>query len=251
MCRPYLTAYEGPMDDLQPHKKINARYYDESDYFDARIRSHRDLLRSPFQRYRIAKILEIYTPNERERIVDLGCGLGTFCFALAPLCKEITGVDFSKKALASCNALSKKSPYRNIKFVCTDAQYTGLASEAFDVIVCADLFEHLYPEISERVFDECKRLLVSGGKIVVWTPHRGHVLEILRAHSILLKEYISHVDYKFMPHLLASLQKRNFSIEKSYYAESHIPILRNFERLLLGVLPILRRRIAILAAKTP
>jgi len=239
------------MDDLQSHQTINARYYDESDYFDGGIRGHTDLLRSPLQRYRIAKVLQLYTPNEGERIADLGCGLGTFCFALAPLCKEITGVDFSKKALASCNALLKKSPYSNITFVCTDTQYTGLASEAFDVIVCADLVEHLCPEISERVFDECKRLLVSGGKIVVWTPHRGHILEILRAHNIFLKEFVSHVDYKSMPDLLASLQKRNFSIEKAYYAESHIPILRNFERLLLGVLPILRRRIAILATKGP
>ena len=109
--------------------------------------------------------------------------------------------------------------------------------------------EHLYPEISEKVLDECRKLLKKEGKLVIWTPNRGHILEILKNNNIILKRDVSHVDYKSMDNLLTSLHKRDFSVRKSYYAESHIPVFRILERLLIPVLPLLRRRIAILAEK--
>ena len=236
------------MTDFQEQEKMR-EYYDESDYFNEKIETHVDLLKSPFQKYRISKVLQIYSPDGEESVLDMGCALGAFCFALAPLCKEITGVDYSRKAIGLCNRFLRKSQYSNIKFICGDAQNTGLKSESYDVIICADLFEHLYPEVSEKVLDECRRLLKKSGKLVIWTPHRGHILEILKNNNIILKRDISHVDYKSMDYLLRSLRKRNFSIQKAYYAESHIPVFRVLERLLLPVLPLFRRRIAILAEK--
>jgi len=62
--------------------------------------------------------------------------------------------------------------------------------------------------------------------------------------------YWGHVDYKSMDRLLNSLYKRNFLIKKSEYGESHIPILNIIEKLCLRFLPIMRRRIEILAEKS-
>lgn len=235
------------MVDLKDQDQMK-RYYDESDYFDQCVGVFENL-ESSFQRYRIGKVLEIYTPTKDEYVLDLGCGWGTFCFYMAPLCKRITGVDFSKKSIDLCNRLLEKKYLHNIEFVCADAQDTGLKGESYDVIVCADLLEHLYPEVAERVMDECKRLLKTKGKLVIWTPHRGHILEILGNNNIILKKDISHVDYKSMDCLLESLRKRGFAIQKAYYTESHIPVFRSLERLFLRVLPIMRRRIGILAEK--
>jgi 2-polyprenyl-3-methyl-5-hydroxy-6-metoxy-1,4-benzoquinol methylase len=236
------------MNDFQKQEQLR-EYYDESYGVNGNIETYNDLQKRPFQQYRISKVLEIYSPGKDEQVLDLGCARGTFCFVLAPLCKQITGVDYSSKTIDVCNRLLQKSPYSNIQFVCADAQNTSLRSESYDAIVCADLFEHLYPEVSEKVLDECKRLLKKKGKLVIWTPHRGHILEILRNNNIILKRRIGHVDYKSMDRLLESLLKRNFSIQKAYYAESHIPVFRVLERLLIPVLPLFRRRIAILAEK--
>ena len=229
--------------------KIDKKYYDKSMYFEESLKIFADL-ESPFQKYRISKVWELYTPKNDERVLDLGCGWGTFCFAVAPLCREVTGVDFSRKSVDLCNKLLEKSEYDNIKFVCADAQDTGLESESYDIIIAADLFEHLYPEIFEKVLDECRRLLKKGGKLIIWTPHRGHIFEILKNNNIILKRHISHVDYKSMNRLLDALSKRHFLIKKSYYTESHIPIFRLLERFFMPILPIMRRRIAILAEKT-
>jgi len=236
------------MMDFEQQEEMK-EYYNESGYFEQKIQTDIDLLKGSFQQYRISKVLQIYSPAKEEHVLDLGCALGTFCFALAPLCKRITGVDYSKKAIDLCNKFLETSQCSNIKFVCADATNTGLISESYDVIICADLLEHLYPEVSEKVLDECRRLLKKRGKLAIWTPHRGHILEIMKNNNIILKRDVSHVDYKSMDNLLTSLRKRDFSVQKSYYAESHIPVFRILERLLIPVLPLFRRRIAILAEK--
>ena len=66
--------------------------------------------------------------------------------------------------------------------------------------------------------------------------------------DILLARDVSHVDYKSMDRLLTSLKRHGFRILKHYYAESHVPVLSVIEKALLGVIPLLRRRIAILAS---
>jgi len=233
------------MRDLEQQEKMK-KYYDTSKYYNNDVFTD---LKSPFQKYRISKVFQIYTPTKRERVLDLGCGWGTFCFAAAPTCDLITGVDYSEKSIALCNKLLSKSHNPNIDFVCVDAQDTKFESESYDVIICADLFEHLYPEVFENVLDECRRLLKKGGKLVIWTPHRGHILEILKNNNIILKKDVSHVDYKSMNLILETLCTKQFSIKKKYYVESHIPLLCYIEKRLLYLIPLLRRRIAILAEK--
>lgn len=227
---------------------IGKEYYNDSSYFDRQISTFMDL-DSPFQKYRVANVLKIYTPKKDESVLDLGCGWGTFNFILAPICKEIIGLDYSSKSIELCNELLEKNPHKNIKFICADAADTGLGADSFDLIISADLFEHIYPADFERILDECKRILKPGGKLSIWTPNRGHFLEILKNNNIILKRDIAHVDYKTMDGMISSLKKRGFIINKSYYAESHLPVLRVIERLLLKIIPIFRRRIVILAEK--
>ncbi|MCP4583504.1 MAG: class I SAM-dependent methyltransferase [candidate division Zixibacteria bacterium] len=227
---------------------IGKEYYDDSSYFDKQTSVFMDL-NNPFQQYRISNVLKIYTPQKNERVLDLGCGWGTFVFLLAPSCKEVIGLDFSSKSIDLCNEFLEKDPQENIKFICADAADTDLEAESFDLIISADLFEHIYPEDFERIIDECQRLLKPGGKLSIWTPHRGHILEILKNNNIILKRDIAHVDYKTMDGMIASLKKKGFAIKKSYYAESHVPILRTIEKLLLKFIPIFQRRIVILAEK--
>jgi 2-polyprenyl-3-methyl-5-hydroxy-6-metoxy-1,4-benzoquinol methylase len=182
-------------------------------------------------------------------VVDLGCGWGTFSFAIAPLCRDVTGVDFSRKAIAICNRLLEERGLDNVQFVCASAQDTGLPPGAYDAIICADLVEHLYPADTQALYDECWRLLKPGGKLIIWTPHRGHIFEILKAHNIILKRPVSHVDYKSMRRLVNGLRAKGFAIERNYYAESHVAVMRSIERALMAVVPPLRRRIAVLASK--
>ncbi len=206
-------------------------------------------MESAFQRYRVGKVLEIYDPGPEERVVDLGCGWGTFDFVLAPRVREVVGVDFSEKSVALCNRRLERAPHDNLRFLCADAGDTGLEGGAWDLVIAADLFEHLYPDDSVRVVREAYRLLRPGGRFSVWTPHRGHILEHLKNNDILLKRDVSHVDYKSLGRMRGMMEDAGFAIERAYYAESHLPVLRTVERLLQGVVPLLRRRVAVLGRK--
>jgi ubiquinone/menaquinone biosynthesis C-methylase UbiE len=229
-------------------ERIDADYYDRSEYFEGRSEHLRDT-DSPFQRYRLEKVLSIYHPVPRERVLDLGAGWGTFSFALAREAHEVVGVDFSEKSVAFCRSRLAASSLENLSFLRADARDTGLEPDSFDVVVAADLFEHLYPDDSVAVVAEARRVLKRGGRLVVWTPHRGHVLEILKNNGILLRPDPTHVDYKSMERLREMLDDAGFVIEKAYYAESHLPVLRTVERALMARVPWLRRRIAVLARK--
>ena len=229
-------------------ERIGQEFYDRSDYFEGGTEHLQDL-DSRFQRYRISKVLQIYKPGTEERVLDLGCGWGTFCWALGDRVAEMVGVDFSQKSIDLCESRLARSPSDGVSFVCADARETGLEAESFDLVIGADLVEHLYPEDSQAVIAEAFRVLKTGGRLSLWTPHRGHVLEILKARNILLKRDVSHVDYKSMDRLKAIVTSEGFVVDRAYYAESHLAGLRWIERALQGWVPILRRRIALLARK--
>jgi len=230
-----------------PQHRIDREAYD-AQYFDVRG-AH---LKDPggrFQRYRVRKVLDIYAPAPGERVVDLGCGWGTFDFALAPRVAEVVGVDFSERSVALCRRRLTEEPHPNLRFVCADARATGLVGGEWDLVIAADLFEHLYPEDSEGVIAEAWRLLRPGGRLSIWTPHRGHLVEALKNRDVLLKADPTHVDYKSLERLRRMLLDAGFEIERAYYAESHLPGVRHVERALLRWVPFLRRRIAVLGRK--
>lgn|GEM_PF-229139 len=229
--------------------RIGKEYYDSSAYFDDLGAVHLKDYESPFQKYRVRKVLEIHTPGPKDRVVDFGCGWGTFGFALANRTGEILGIDFSERSIEICNQRLGDNPHANLSFLCADAGATGLEAEGVDLVIAADLFEHVYPEDSARIAMEAFRILKPGGLFSTWTPHRGHVLEVLKNRDIILKRDISHVDYKSMARMRSLLLDAGFEIEKAYYAESHVPGLRSVERALQSFVPALRRRIAVLGRK--
>jgi 2-polyprenyl-3-methyl-5-hydroxy-6-metoxy-1,4-benzoquinol methylase len=225
------------------------QYYEEKYYSPESIKAIYHFLDNRLHRYRIRKVLDIYKPSGNEVVVDLGCAWGTFCFAFARFAQRVIGIDFSEKAVTICRQRLETERVQGLSFFCADAQFTGIKPESIDVVIAADLVEHLYPPQFEKMLDECRRILRPKGKLVIWTPHRGHFIERMKINNLILKKDESHVDYKSMPRMVGELRKRGFGILKSNYAESHIPVLRYIEKLFLPILPLLRRRIAILAQK--
>ena len=229
-------------------ERIDQEWYDTSGYFESGT-SHLLDPNSRFQRYRVRMVESLAAPQPDDDVVDFGSGWGTFELALAPKVRSILGIDFSARSVELSRETLARHGAENVRFLQADAGDTDLEPDTYDLVIAADLFEHLYPEDSIRVAREAFRILKPGGRFAVWTPHRGHILEVLKNNRILLTPDPAHVGYKSMARMSELCTEAGFRIERAYYAESHLPGLSLVERALGWAIPLLRRRIAIRAVK--
>ena len=232
---------------LRASGPIDRRYYETSGYFGGGGGHLRDP-QSRFHRYRIREVLSLCGNPSGVRAVDLGCGWGTISFALSGHAEFIVGVDFAHASLRVCASRRDPAKHPNLKFVQADARLTGLRGEAWDLVVAADLVEHLYPRDTEAVYREAWRLLRPNGRFVVWTPSPTHLLERLRRLGILTPDP-THVDYKTLRQVRTDLARFGFRIVEAQHVPSHLPGLRTVERIGQRWIPSLRRRIAVAAEK--
>ena len=222
---------------------IDREYYDQSGYFERNAQHLLDS-NSPFQRYRRREVLALCGDVSASRIVDLGCGWGTISFALAEQAREVVGVDFAETSVRLCRSRQEVRRLPGLSFVQADARTTGLSGEAWDLVVAADLIEHLSPQETSDVYAEAYRLLRPGGRLVIWTPCPSHILERLRGWGVLRSDP-THIDYKTRDRVVTELERAGFRVVRAEWAPSHLPMLQLIERALQRWVPLLRRRIAV------
>jgi SAM-dependent methyltransferase len=120
-----------------------------------RERSHREGLRE-----RLAPFLE---PTGDERVLDSGTGTGALAFALAPLVREVVGVDLVPELLEL--AREDADGFPNVSFVEGDAAHLPFASASFDVAASLRTLHHVArPEL---VVAELVRVTRPGGQVLV------------------------------------------------------------------------------------
>ena len=227
--------------------RIDQHYYETSGYFEE---GGRHLLDPGirFQRYRIREVLKLCGNLAGKRAVDLGCGWGTMSFALAEAAEAVVGVDFAEASLRLCRSRHDPERYPNLDFRQADARRTGLPGGEWDLVVAADLIEHLYPADTLDMYREAHRLLCPGGRLVIWTPAPTHILERLRLWRILRPDP-THVDYKTLARVRAEVEECGLRVIEARHAPSHLPVLSILERLGQRWVRWLRRRVALVAIR--
>jgi 2-polyprenyl-3-methyl-5-hydroxy-6-metoxy-1,4-benzoquinol methylase len=233
--------------DERSSARIDQRYYETSGYFEE---GGRHLLDpgSRFQRYRIREVLKLCGDLNGNRAVDLGCGWGTISFALAEDAEAVVGVDFAEASLRLCRSRHDLDRYPNLSFIQADASRTGLPASEWDLVVAADVIEHLYPTKTLDVYREAHRLLRPGGRLVIWTPAPTHILEWLRRRGVLRPDP-THVDYKTLARIHGEVEECGLRVVEARYAPSHLPVLSIIERVGQRWIRWLQRRIAVVVIK--
>ena len=232
-ARSGLTAY-----DVADH-------YDDA-YFDDLSARYRT--RNRFARRRIANVLSLLPELAGRRLVDLGCGMGTFTIEAAARGAFATGVDPAPAAVRAASAVAAAEAADNARFVRADAAMLPLRTGTADVVLAADLTEHLDDVTLARILREAGRVLAPGGRLVLYTPDRHHFFERLRERGT-MKQDPSHIGVRTAAELRGAVERAGYTVERTVWLPSHLPGLNLAERLLARHVPLLRRRIGLVASR--
>jgi len=116
-------------------------------------------------RFRVAR--ELVAPHAGERLLDYGCGDGTFLSMVHDLFPVAVGAEVDAELAA--DAARRFADDAGLRFVHTSA----LAAEpagSFGVAVCMEVLEHCTPDAVDRVVADLRRLVAKDGTVIVSVP---------------------------------------------------------------------------------
>jgi SAM-dependent methyltransferase len=99
-------------------------------------------------------------------VVELGPGRCYLAFALAAHVREVIGIDVSEVVSAATGRPA------NFRLLLGDGVHIPLANDSTDLVVSAQLMEHVHPDDAEEQLREIWRVLRPGGRYVCVTPNR-------------------------------------------------------------------------------
>jgi ubiquinone/menaquinone biosynthesis C-methylase UbiE len=162
-----------------------------------------------------------------KRVLEYGCGSGTYAVTIAQFAAHVTGIDISPEAIKlSRERAAAEGVADKTSFVVMDAEELTFSPGSFDVVSVAGVLHHL--DLREAL-GQIHRVLAPGGKAIFLealgnnpliqayrrrTPHLRTAWEtqhILRAESSdVMREYFGRVDVRYF-HLavLAAVPLRN------------------------------------------
>ena len=100
-----------------------------------------------------------------DKILEIGCGIGSVVFRLSGQGYDVTGTDISNEAI---NYGLKK--YGDIKLEVQPAEVLPYEDKSFDVVLSFDLFEHIAE--TDTHLSEVRRVLRPGGYYLFQTPNK-------------------------------------------------------------------------------
>jgi len=104
-----------------------------------------------------------------EKVLEVDCGPGVLAKMMQERGAHVTGTDLSIVAVERARAKSISAQQVDV-----DTEPLPFADASFDTVVSNSMIEHRF--FPERSFDECVRVLKSGGRFIVCLPNIAHWL---------------------------------------------------------------------------
>jgi len=147
-------------------------YLAEKKEWDLNSQFHQSEIAHPYQIWFKKRILQSFglKPGNKS-ILEVGCGVGSFCCLLKNNTNQVYGVDFSSKMITLA-----KTNCPSVNFRQASADKLPFANKSFDAVVAIMLFHHLQAQgLLEKSLREIKRVLKPGGEIYI-LDHSGSLL---------------------------------------------------------------------------
>lgn len=110
-------------------------------------------------------LISLLAPTGAESLLDVACATGNTALALAPLVRQVTGLDITPQMEAEFQAQAQARGVTNATFVLGDVEQMPFPDASFDLVTCRRAAHH-FPNIFQAVA-EMARVLKPGGKVGV------------------------------------------------------------------------------------
>ena len=107
--------------------------------------------------------------NQHSVFCELGCGSSILLSYIAPLVKEVVGIDYSEKSIELSEEFFRQKNIINARFLIDDCRNLYI-KEKFDIIWSEGLIEHFTNPA--RVIAEHVKIIKDNGHTVISAPHK-------------------------------------------------------------------------------
>jgi 2-polyprenyl-3-methyl-5-hydroxy-6-metoxy-1,4-benzoquinol methylase len=146
---------------------VNDDLLRDGDYARKQIFSRSWLVRfSHGSRFDLAR--RLVEPRAGGRLLDYGCGDGTFVAMVHDRFTEAVGADVDPRQLADCE--SRLGHLQGVRFGLTADLARAEPPARWDVVTCMEVLEHCLEPERRRVLDDLSRLVAPSGLVVISVP---------------------------------------------------------------------------------
>lgn len=142
-------------------------------------------------------------PPDTDRLLDVGCGPILSDYAYADRAKSVLCVDW--------NLVKSDNVPLNVECVSGNFVELDFPEASFDIVIAADVFEHVQMEDESRFIEKCISALRPNGCLIISVPNRG-TYAWLDPYEV--KPLIDRVRYKLG--LLKTFHNGNCDIRKGH-----------------------------------
>lgn len=143
-----------------------------------------------------------------QRILDVGCGTGSYIIALAKKKRQCHGVDpLLAISLAKANKRAKKEKTKI--FLCKAVgEFLPYKNETFDLVLCLSTLQHVANQ--KNTLREIRRILKNNGKLLISIPTTKNIHTLFR--EVVPKHFTAGFNITTIRKLLAD---ENFQISET------------------------------------
>jgi SAM-dependent methyltransferase len=207
----------------------NAEVYGPG-YYERMYRPHWFLRNRRKYEERDAALLRLVRPGPRARVLEVGSARGDTAFFLAPRVRSVVGIDAAPAAVGAARARLAALALSNVRFEEADARdLSAVPDGPFDVVLLADLVEHVLDDVLVPCLASARKALRPGGALAIYTPNAAHWAERIKAAMPGLQQE-DHIAVRPAERVVALVQAAGFRAEDLFFSASPYPVLGALDR---------------------
>ncbi len=154
------------------------------------------------------KTIEQWTPNNPQRILEVGCGIGDICWRMTRKWPNsvVVGLDVSPKSI---EVAKKLFTCPQLHFVEGQLSKNTLSSQ-FDLIILMDVYEHIAVEDRAKLHEALKEVCSDCGRIILSFPTPRKQLNLRQYYPAQIQPIDEDINFSTIVNLASDIQTEVF-----------------------------------------